>query len=231
MAPSCRRRSELVEEREVRPAAAAARTHDVDLRPSLAGRSGEQTTGTDESAAQRHRAPAASARSRPSSFVYADHVRWRSTVSRAARPRRDRPSVVVEHAGHGLLEPGELAGRDEPAVDVVLEVVAPRDRSRPRDDDGLRARHRLQERRRRTGVGVLAHGQDDDPRAEQAFAHTARTARRSRAARSAGKRAQLPRVVGRRDDPERPLREAARELDEQREVAPRVRADRRRRRR
>ena len=89
------------------------------------------------------------------------------------QPRPAASARIVEHARDGLLERSEIAGRDETAVDAVLEVVAARDRRGARDDDRLPARHRLQQRRRRARVRVLAHGERDDTCAQQALADTA----------------------------------------------------------
>ena len=53
-----------------------------------------------------------------------------------------------------------------------------------------------------------------------------RTARRVSSCTFAGSGPSVPRIVRRRDDAERSLGQAARELEEEREVAPRIRADR-----
>ena len=142
-------------------------------------------------------------------------------LARVPRPRRDaaRPSRA-----HGDRVPAARAGSSstpETACSnassrreatrrqftAVLEVVAARDRRSPGDDDGLRARHRLEQRRRRSRVGVLAHGQRHDPRRSR------RSRMRPNGTSTSScdvrrQRPELPGVVRRRDDAERALRAA-----------------------
>ncbi len=63
--------------------------------------------------------------------------------------------LVSEHVAQRALERMRVAGLDEPAVLSVDEAVAACDRLRPRHDDRLAERHRLEQHGGRAGVAVV----------------------------------------------------------------------------
>ena len=133
--------------------------------------------------------------------------------------------LVAQHLTQRALERMRVARLDEPAVLAVDEAVAARDRLRPRHDDRLGERHRLEQHRGRAGVAVVEDGKRHGACSFEPVPHLRE--------RKVGldldvrrQRAEPARAVARGHDAERTARQLRRNREQELDVAVRIRADR-----